>query len=274
MLTKTQQSVYRPLVEKAWLAHCRLEGLSPNNRPSKDAWYRDQVHSVTGHWSTRDADPSRDYHTLVDRFMVLAGDPQLIIVKGWSQSQTEWFTKEAHKSFEIGRESGLIDAQIDFFAWATEILSSHGVKDHHAPDRRQSFDKVMAEIATISNDDHLINHFSQATEIRVRWGITQYMSDLEWLEKTPVTWEYVRSIWKQATLLPSLEEAPAATLITVLQMLDTHIRRLCKREGIRPKCLPTRCQPERCKSDVLCPLGRPTHFLSKNQSDPPEEIPF
>jgi hypothetical protein len=274
MLTKSEQAVYRPLVEKAWLKHCVLMEISPNNRPAKDAWYRDQVHSTIGKWSTRDADPNRDYQPLLARFMILAGDPQLIIVKGWSQSQTEWFTKEAHRSFEMGRSNGIIQDDIEFNQWASDILESYGVMAHHAPDRRESFDRVMAELATISGDDHLIDHFSKATEIRVRWGITQYMSDLEWLMKTPMTWDYVRSIWKQADLLPSLEEAPAVTLIKVLQMLDTHIRRHCKEREIRPKCLPNRCDPIRCKGDCKCPEGKPTKFLIQNPPEPPSDIPF
>ncbi|MEI6165974.1 MAG: hypothetical protein WCS52_02160 [bacterium] len=274
MLTKPQQSVYRPLVEKAWLEHCRLEGLSPNNKPAKETWYRDQVHSATGLWSTRDADPTRDYQTLLDRFMLLAGDPQPIIIKGWTQSQTSWFSKEARKSFDIGRTTGLFPDDLDFNDWVSDLLLSHGIMGHHATDRRESFDKVMAELATISGDDHLIDHFSQATEIRVRWGITQYMSDLSWLEKTPVTWEYVRAIWTQSSLLPDLAEAPSAILIKVLQMLDTHIRRLCKRLEIRPKCLPTRCNPDTCKGDCRCPEGVPAKYMKGGSSEPPSEVPF
>ena len=256
------------------MEHCRLEGLSPNNRPAKDAWYRDQVHSATGLWSTRDADPSRDYQTLLNRFMLLAGDPQPIIIKGWTQSQATWFNKEAHKSFEIGQSTGLIQEDVDFNDWAGDILTSHGIMDHHAPDRRESFDRVMAELATISGDRQLIDHFSQSTEIRVRWGITQYMSDLAWLEKQPVTWEYVRSIWTQSNLLPDLAEAPAETLIKVLQMLDTHIRRTCARVGIRPKCLPTRCNPLRCKPDCKCPNGTPINPKWNTPSDSSDDVPF
>jgi len=278
MLTKSQQSVYRPLVQKAWLEHCRLYEVSPNNRPAYDAWYKDNLHSTIGHWSTRDADPSRDYQPLLNRFMLLAGDPQVIVVEGWSASQSEWFTKEAHKSYEAGRSSGFIQDGIELSEWATSILESHGVLNHHSPDRRVSFDKVMAELATISGDDHLIDHFAQATEIRVRWGITQYMSDLEWLEQQPVTWDYVRAIWKQATLLPNLEEAPAATLITVLQMLDHHIRRRCKALKFSPKCLPTRCDPDRCNGAVDCPgIGhRKRHPVNQDSgpSSDASEIPF
>lgn len=274
MLTKSEQAVYRPLVEKAWLQHCVLMGLSPNNKPAKDAWYRDQVHGAIGVWSTRDADPDRDYQPLLDRFMLLAGDPQVIVVKGWSPSQTEWFTKEAHKSYEAGLRSGLISREVEFNSWACEILESHGIHNHHAPDRRESFDQVMAQLATISNDDHLIDHFSQATEIRARWQISRYMADLEWLEGNSVTWDYVKAIWTQAELLPaSIADAPASTLIKVLQMLDTHIRRICREKGIRPRCIPSRCDPIRCR-DHTCPSGHPSSDLLSVPILPSDDIPF
>jgi endonuclease III len=41
-------------------------------------------------------------------------------------------------------------------------------------------------------------------------------------------------------MLPELEDATANQLAKVLAMLDTHIRRLCERRGIRPVELPTR----------------------------------
>jgi hypothetical protein len=279
MLTKTQQSVYRPLVERAWIEHCRHRGTSPNNRPEKDAWYRDQVHSTTGHWSTRDADPDRDYPLLIDRFMILAGEPQLILISPWSDAQNEWFNKEAQKAWQTAQTRVATDQNQSFESWLFSILSSHNISvDHHqAPDKTESFEDVMAELGTISGDERMISHFSDAIERRVRWQIDRYMSDLAWLERCPVTWDYVRAIWTQAKLLPALDEAPASTLIEVLQMLDHHIRRHCKAAGIAPKCLPSRCNQDRCTSSfgVTCQAsyhvsGRP-EYPNPDSSD---QIPF
>lgn len=280
MLTKSEQAVYRPLVEKAWVKHCVLMGLSPNNRPAKDAWYRDQVHSTIGKWSTRDADPDHDYQPLIDRFMLLAGDPQLIIIKPWSDAQNEWANKEAHKAYQIEQVRGSVEPEVPFESYFYAILASHKIDtDHHiAPDKTKSFDAVMAHLGTITGDDRLISHFSEAMEIRVRYQIECFMSDLTWLEGTPVNWDYVRSIWTQAELLPDLAEAPASTLIQVLQMLDTHIRRRCKAMSILPKCLPSRCNPDICNrgtdfsKHVVCPGGHPTKFRPHEKGG--DDIPF
>jgi hypothetical protein len=165
-----------------------------------------------------------------------------------------------HLAVEIGR--GSIDDTVDFHTWLSTILEECEVLDllkagAHLS-RRTSFDKVMGYLGTISGDEVLISHFSQASEIRMRWQIRRYMGDLSHLEGRPVDWSYVVAMWTQAALLPEIDEAPAATLADVLAMLDTHIRRLCHRAGIRPKCLPSRCDPQslRCK-DRDCPHGYP-----------------
>lgn len=277
MLTKSEQAVFRPLVEKAWIKHCVLMEISPNNRPAKDAWYRDQVHSTIGKWSTRDADPVIDYQNLIDRFMLLAGDPQLIIIRPWSTAQNEWANKEAHKAFEISQARGVIDDMDTFESFFYSILAAHRIDTdrHLASDKTKSFDEVMAHLGTITGDERLISHFSESMEIRVRFQIERFMADLTWLEGEIVTWEYVRGIWTQAELLPDLAEAPASTLIKVLQMLDSHIRRRCKAREIRPRCLPTRCpgSPSMC-DDPVCPGGMPTSGAKTKQENGCDDIPF
>lgn len=253
MLTKEQQGTYRPVVTKAWTEHCRMSGMSPNNKPAYDCWYRDQVHSAIGVWSTRDADPGRDFVRLLDRFKILAGEPQPVFVQGWSDGQNAWFEREAHKAYAAETSRGA--TELDFTAWLSETLVECKVKSHTAHDRKASFDRVMGYLGTISGDEQVIAHFSEASEIRMRWQIRRFMLDLEYLEKTTVEWSYVQAIWTQSKLLPDINEAPAQTLFKVLQMLDTHIRRLCGRAGIRPKCLPTRCPRPCLEKD--CPAGFP-----------------
>lgn len=282
MLTRPQQAHLQPLVGKAWIAHCQLSGISPNNRPAKDAFYRDQLHSCIGKWSTRDADPEHDYQTLIDRFMLLAGEPQPVIIEGWSDSQVDWFNKESEKAWDVTRANGFVDEGVTYRSWINSILASHDILNNVATDRKASFDAVMAELGTISGDERMISHFAEATEIRVRFQINRYMSDLSWLTSTPVTWEYVRAIWTQSALLPDLNEAPAETLVKVLQMLDTHIRRRCKEAGIAPKCLPTRCDQSRCTSHVsTCQLryhqsGRPVQDQDEDggSHSTDDQIPF
>jgi hypothetical protein len=177
---------------------------------------------------------------LVDRFMLLAGEPQPIIISGWTDAQNRWFTRAAEDAWAASISNGAVDDGVEFLDWLNRILAENGVVGHSAGDHRNTFDAVMGALAVISNDDRMMGHFSAAAERRMRWQIRRFMSDLEWLEKRPVGWDYVSAIWGQAGLLPAIEEAPAETLHKVLQMLDTHIRRLCSRNGIRPKDIPGR----------------------------------
>lgn len=238
MLTKEQRARFFPKVNKAWTEHCRLAGTSPNNKPTYDSWYRDQLHCSIGVWTTKEADPEKDFLPLLDWFTLLAGEPQPIIIKGWTESQSAWFEREAKKAHNMELSRG--SPSTDFGAWVSALLIECGILNHTAHDHKESFDSVMAYVGTISADERLISHFAEAAEIRMRWQIKRSMADLSYLEKTHVSWGYVRAIWTQSDLLPALDEAPAATMVKVLQMLDTHIRRLCAKSGMRPRDLPSR----------------------------------
>jgi len=102
----------------------------------------------------------------------------------------------------------------------------------------------MAALAIIANDDYWIERTARASEVRMRWQITRFLGDLEWLQKRSVDISYVEAIWRQAQFRPEdMDDAPAATLQKALAMLDTHIRRLCKDYGIQPMDLPSRAHP-------------------------------
>jgi hypothetical protein len=79
----------------------------------------------------------------------------------------------------------------------------------------------------------------------MRWQIERFLLDLDYLDKRFThTWDYVRGIYKQSDMLPAdIEDCPAQILWRVLQMLDTHIRRICKDFDVRPMELPTRAHP-------------------------------
>ena len=109
----------------------------------------------------------------------------------------------------------------------------------------RDFDKLMLHFAQIANDEFWISRISEADERRMRWQMRRFLQDLSWLLEEPCHWSYMEGLYDQAQLYPSLDDAPAEVLQKALQMLDTHIRRICRRRGIRPMDLPTRRKPER-----------------------------
>ena len=66
--TRPQQGLFRPMVAKAWQAHCKCCALDPRNRAAQDAWYRSELLESLGRDSTKDANPARDFETVMAHF--------------------------------------------------------------------------------------------------------------------------------------------------------------------------------------------------------------
>jgi len=102
------------------------------------------------------------------------------------------------------------------------------------------FEAVMLELAIRSEDLYWINRLSSAAERRIKWVIEkQFIPDLEFLKKEPVSYSYIAGIAAQAKYPIDLNDCPAELFVRVLQMVDTHIRRLAKEQGIELIDLPS-----------------------------------
>lgn len=233
-------AIFRPLVAAAWQAQCACTGRDHKDQFSRDIWYRDQLQTVAGVRTTKGISGSLQTR-LIDHFRALAASLPVPLIHAWSPAQNARFADLATKAFHASR-------QTDFRAWLGSLLDQSSIwrvgPDRVAPDRRESFDDVMSALAIIARDEYWIERTSHASEIRMRWQIGRFLDDMDYLTKTTHTWDYIRAIWKQAEMLPAdISEAPAQILWKILQMLDTHIRRLCADYGISPAHLPSRDQP-------------------------------
>ncbi|QBG47850.1 hypothetical protein EGM51_10760 [Verrucomicrobia bacterium S94] len=101
------------------------------------------------------------------------------------------------------------------------------------------FDAVMLELAIIADDYYWINRLSTAAERRLRHIIEWFIYDLEYLTKQTITWKYIQGICKQAGYADSLMDCPAEHLAKVMQMTDTHVRRLANKVDIARSDLPS-----------------------------------
>ena len=102
------------------------------------------------------------------------------------------------------------------------------------------FDTVMLELAIISEDEFWINRLSSAAERRIKWVIEkQFIPDLEFLYKEKIDWKYIEGICSQAGIPSKVQDCPAQLLVRVLQMVDTHIRRLAKKNDVELIDLPS-----------------------------------
>ena len=74
MFTSGQQAHYRPLVKKAWLAHCLREGISPDADGAYEQWYRKNLVDSIGVYSTSKANKTDDFDYAMLRFATIAND--------------------------------------------------------------------------------------------------------------------------------------------------------------------------------------------------------
>ena len=231
------QSIFRPLVDSAWVQHCALTGAAVNNRTTKDTWRREVMYAACRIRSTKDASPA-GYKALLECFSVIDHAGDIPTIEGWSDPQNYRFrelVKDAWRVVRARRDPGR-----PFDAWLELELRNAGMFGH-ASSRREGYDDVMGHFGVLAGDQYWIGKTAEAPEVRMRWQIRRFMGDLDYLTKTPHGWSYARAIWKQASQLPhDMEDAPAELLAKVLQMLDTHIRKLCRDYDIRPRDLPSR----------------------------------
>jgi hypothetical protein len=134
---------------------------------------------------------------------------------------------------------------IPFDDWRKQEMRAAKLPDSvFKVDRVWGYDNLMLHFATIAMDASAVGYFTAAAERRLRWVLKGLATDLQYLQKTGVDESYIKGIYRQAGMLPSdFDDAPAQQLWLVLQMLDTHIRRLCKRDDIPLEMLPTSWHP-------------------------------
>jgi hypothetical protein len=248
MTPKQFNGIYRPLVKIAWENYCIRTGISPNKKDAYRLWYEAALRDATRGriTTTKDATPKELQH-LVAHFQAMVAPSDTIPMYGWTDSQMARFQDLAHAAHRAAQADGEPRA---FLPYIESILRRHKVQQNdagrwHFPDRKESFDHIMADLAVRANDTYWITRTAAAAETRIRWQLEQFLIDLDYLDKRFVhDWQYIRGIYKQSDMLPAdINDCPAVTLWKVLQMLDTHIRRICKDFDVKPMDLPTRAHP-------------------------------
>ena len=255
------QGKLRPLVEAAWNNHAGLLGLSTADKVARDAWYRDNLWAACRLTTTKAASDRQRYQ-LLDWFAHASGTTTALRVQapiqadahpaiiGWSSAQRSAFWKLANAARQAvaqreGRAvSGTVDEYIKERLGGDPVWAQQLNGDWNLGTATNGFDTVMSILAVDACDMYWINRTSDGSARRMRFQISVFLDDLSWLESSQVGWPYVVKIYRQsnskATLPDHIEDCPAEHLVSVLQMLDTHIRRLCARHGVRPCHCPTR----------------------------------
>lgn len=232
---------FRPLVNKAWEAQSRRLGLSTADKAAKETWYRGTLENVLHKQTTKGLSDAEQRHLLETMTMIAEMQHEVPVVHGWTKAQNECFAELALAAWD---KSGGRDDKA-FHHWLEVETGFHGIAGWTVigkAGRTTVFDRVMAHLACIADNDYWLRRTAAQEEIRLRWQIRQLLKDLDDLDWTEThTWAYVKGIWKQSGSLPAdMNDAPAETLKKVYQMLDTHVRRIADKSGIDQQDLHSR----------------------------------
>ncbi len=96
--------------------------------------------------------------------------------------------------------------------------------------RNSGFDRLMLEVASLAGDYVAMGYWCVASERRTAFMIRECARQIGELANQPHGWEYCRGVFSQAALPSSWMDIPDHLLMSVFQMLDTHRRRVLKRD--------------------------------------------
>ncbi|MCX6994166.1 MAG: hypothetical protein NT011_13630 [Kiritimatiellaeota bacterium] len=117
-----QQGKYRPLVARAWQAHCLRTGQNPDVDSAHETWYRKQLMDACGIYTTKQANQTTDFDGLMAHFAAIAGD------EGWTLRTAEG--DERRLRYLIRREmerGGLTEQYVQGIARNMGFLPQSGV---------------------------------------------------------------------------------------------------------------------------------------------------
>jgi hypothetical protein len=150
------------------------------------------------------------------------------------------------KFFQLARKAwATVSPDTPFDDWRKQIMIDAGYSPSVSQvDHVWGYENLMLRFAVLAYDDSAIGYWSACVERRLRWVLKGLATDLQYLQTTGVGEEYIAGIYAQAGMLPAdFEDAPVQHLWCCLQILDTRIRSLCKRDGIALHLLPTAGPP-------------------------------
>jgi hypothetical protein len=213
--------------------------MDTSNRQAKDDWYRDLLWSTCKIRTSKDAD-ARAFRLLVSTLKQLSqAEPPKPELIGVTDAQNRIFQMLVAKAWQCHCRHHADDES--FHHWLDRHLSSIGIVDRTVTDKVGTFDTVLHLLATLARDLYWIDRTSQCAERRLRYQIRLKMSQISDVTKQPCNYEYVSAIYRQANLMPiALEDATTVSLFKLLQMLDTHLRRLQSRREISQLDVPER----------------------------------
>jgi len=110
------------------------------------------------------------------------------------------------------------------------IIKATGQPSLKKVSRTSGFDKLMLETALLAGDYEAAGKYVNGSERRYVHLIGECARQIGEIADVPHGWDYIRGVLKQAGLPPSWMDIPETLLASTFKMLDTHRRRMLKRD--------------------------------------------
>jgi hypothetical protein len=110
------------------------------------------------------------------------------------------------------------------------IFKATGQRSLKNVSRTTGFDKLMLETATLAGDYEAAGRYINGSERRYVHLIGECARQIGEIADVPHGWDYCQSTFKQAGLPKHWEDIPETLLASTFKMLDTHRRRMLKRD--------------------------------------------
>lgn len=108
-----------------------------------------------------------------------------------------------------------------------------GVRSLKQVGQGRPYAKLMLTVCRMAGDYDRAAYWAVDAERNAAWRIEDCARQIGEIAGVPRGWEYCRGVFAQARLPDQWEDIPDADLESVFRMLDTHRRRLLRREGWR-----------------------------------------
>lgn len=131
-------------------------------------------------------------------------------------------------------------------AWRrAEMLQATGVDSTARIDRRARYETVMLHFAILAQDFAAVAYWSTASERRLRWVLSAIEADLSFLKSKGIGDAYMEGIYHQAghPIYAKIADVPAEHLYLIIQIADSHVRKLRRAAHLDPADLPSAGAP-------------------------------
>ncbi len=131
-------------------------------------------------------------------------------------------------------------------AWRrAEMVNALGVKSTSLVDRRGAYEILMLHFAALAQDFDAAAYWSTAAERRLRWVLDAIAADLAMLKDRGIGDAYMEGIYRQAGApdYATIGDVPAEHLYLIIQIADSHVRKLRRAARLDPSDLPSAGPP-------------------------------